>query len=730
MMLHRDGESFLIFALDIGTRSVVGLLLEQDKSKFRIKDIVVKEHEERAMLDGQIHDILAVSKVITYVKEKLEEKHGPLKKVCVAAAGRALKTQTAYAIQDIKGKALFTEDDIFLLELSAVQEAQRKLLQENEIDSANQYFCVGYSVLRYYLDEEEIGSLLDQRGEKASVEIISTFLPKIVVESLISALQRSDLQLEALTLEPIAAINALIPPSMRRLNVALVDIGAGTSDVAISMDGTVTAYGMVPVAGDEITEGLSDAFLLDFPQAEQAKRDLLHHEEITFTDILGFEQTLSKQEMVDQIYSSIEKLASSITKEIKRQNNQKAPKAVMLVGGGSLTPSLPFLIAEQLGLSENRVAIRGVDAIQQLDQTDLPVKGPEFITPIGIAIAAKEKPIEYVSVTVNELPVRLFDVKKLTIGDSLLAAGISINKLVGKPGLALMVEVNGKGITCPGSFGEAPKILKNGQPAQSFDPIENGDVIMVEKGVDGKSAAITVREVVGTALPVISVTVNGKAKAVNPSLLLNGHPAALDQQLADRDKVTFTYPETIGDLLVQSSEVAGKDLEPFHLFINDEKTTLSAFSVLVKKNGKQVSLQDHFSNEDKIVWEKGSTPTVKMLSINQQYETKQEIAVTYKGKKVVLSKVLLEFYRNGKLLGDEDVLNRDDHLQVMVRRKEPFIFQDMFRFVDIDRPQGAGSFMLKKNGMEASFYDFIDHGDDLDIEWKSKVLEANLEDKA
>ncbi|TYS69098.1 cell division protein FtsA [Sutcliffiella horikoshii] len=729
MMLHRDGESFLIFALDIGTRSVVGLLLEQDQSKFRIKDIVVKEHEERAMLDGQIHDILAVSKVITYVKEKLEEKHGPLKKVCVAAAGRALKTQTAYAIQDIKGKALFTEDDIFLLELSAVQEAQRKLLQESEIDYINQYFCVGYSVLRYYLDEEEIGSLLDQRGEKASVEIISTFLPKIVVESLISALQRSDLQLEALTLEPIAAINALIPPSMRRLNVALVDIGAGTSDVAISMDGTVTAYGMVPVAGDEITEGLSDAFLLDFPQAEQAKRDLLHYEEVTFTDILGFQQTLSKQEMVDQIFSSIEKLASSITKEIKRQNNQIAPKAVMLVGGGSLTPSLPSLIAEKLGLPENRVAIRGVDAIQQLDQTDIPVQGPEYITPVGIAIAAKEKPIEYVSVTVNELPVRLFDVKKLTIGDSLLAAGISINKLVGKPGLALMVEVNGKSMTCPGSFGEAPKILRNGQPAQSFDPIENGDVILVEKGVDGKSAALTITEVIGSALPTISVSVNGLSKTINPSILLNGQPTALEQPLADRDKVTYAYPDTIGELLIQNCNIAEQDLEPFYLFINDEKTNLSPFSVQVKKNGKQVSIDDHFSTDDNIVWEKGSTPTVKMLSIVQQYETKEEIAVTYKGKKVVLSKVLLEFYRNGQLLLEEDLLNRGDHLQVMVRRKEPFIFQDMFRFVDIDRPQGAGSFILKKNGTEASFYDFIDHGDELDIEWKSKLLEANIKDK-
>ena len=80
--------------------------------------------------------------------------------------------------------------------------------------------------------------------------------------------------MEALTLEPIAAINVLIPPSMRRLNVALVDIGAGTSDIAITDNNTVTAYGMVPVAGDEITEALSNHYLLDFPLAESAKRSI------------------------------------------------------------------------------------------------------------------------------------------------------------------------------------------------------------------------------------------------------------------------------------------------------------------------------------------------------------------------------------------------------------------------------------------------------------------------
>ena len=84
--------------------------------------------------------------------------------------------------------------------------------------------------------------------------------------------------MEALTLEPIAAINVLIPPSMRRLNVALVDIGAGTSDIAITDSGTVIAYGMVPIAGDEVTEAISDQYLLDFPMAEKAKRELINHQ--------------------------------------------------------------------------------------------------------------------------------------------------------------------------------------------------------------------------------------------------------------------------------------------------------------------------------------------------------------------------------------------------------------------------------------------------------------------
>ncbi|MER1999803.1 MAG: cell division protein, partial [Lysinibacillus sp.] len=314
-----------LFALDIGTRSVVGIILHADGDHYHVADILSKEHKERAMVDGQIHNVLYVAELIADIKAELEQKHGPLTKVSVAAAGRALKTEQASVTVNIKNRPIFTEDDISRLELQAVQQAQAQLLQQKEDSKMGHYYCVGYSVLFYKLDGEEIGSLLDQQGDEATIEVIATFLPRVVVESLLAALKRANLEMEALTLEPIAAINVLIPPTMRRLNVALVDIGAGTSDIAITDKSTVVAYGMVPTAGDEITESLSDYYLLDFPVAEIAKRQMHTSVEIAIQDILGFETLFPREEVLASILPAVQNLAQSIGAEILRLNNKVSP---------------------------------------------------------------------------------------------------------------------------------------------------------------------------------------------------------------------------------------------------------------------------------------------------------------------------------------------------------------------------------------------------------------------
>jgi cell division protein FtsA len=715
-----------IFALDIGTRSVVGLMLQQKNDRYEILDMVIKEHHERAMLDGQIHDVLAVANVMKDIKETLEQTYGPLKRVSVAAAGRALKTERAEATLFITGKPMMTKEDVMHLELSAVQQAQAKLASQQQ-EQSHHYYCVGYSVVNYKIDGQEIGSLIDQQGTEASVEVIATFLPKLVVESLLAALQRAGLEMEALTLEPIAAINVLIPPTMRRLNVALVDIGAGTSDIAITDLGTVVAYGMVPIAGDEITEAISDHYLLDFPLAEKAKRELSTNETVTITDILGFETEVPREEMIAAISDAIDKLAHAISEEILLLNNGKPPKAVMLVGGGSLTPELPKRLAEKLQLPENRVAIRGIDAIQKLDLTpEIATRGPELVTPIGIAIAAKQNPVQYISVHVNKQLIRLFDMKRLTIGDCLLAAGIPFHKLYGKPGMALVVTVNGQTVTVPGTYGEPPLIIKNGTTASLDDPVQDGDNIVVEKGKDGVPAMIRLKDLIDE-LPCKNVIINGKHYEVKAVVYQNGQVASLDNNVNDRDVIVIKMPETIEQLLQQLHLVDWiQKIKPFTVNINGSSVEFKQFSGKLYKNNIEAKLHSNFEDGDVIEIENGTNPTVIELATAKNIQLTYSIPITFHGKPLTLSQRIIEVYKEGQLLNETDVIENGASLELVEKKREPFIFQDIFNYVQIDIPSSASTtFTLLKNGEPVTFYEPIAPGDELQIVWESTRAEIN-----
>ena len=709
-----------LFALDIGTRSVVGIILEKSDKSYKIIDILSQEHSERAMLDGQIHDVTAVAKVIAQIKNKLEEKHGPLKKVSVAAAGRALKTEKATASIEIKGKPIIKHEDILHLEYSAVQEAQNTVAEKNTLHST--YYCVGYSILYYRLDGQEIGSLIDQSGEEASVEIIATFLPKVVVESLLAALKRADLEMQALTLEPIAAINVLIPPTMRRLNVALVDIGAGTSDIALTDAGTVIAYGMVPIAGDEITEAISDYLLLDFPLAEAAKRKLINHDVISVTDILGFETEMSKEEIISHIKPALDRLAEAISQEILELNNGKSPKAVMLVGGGSQTPLLTNLISNYLHLPENRVAIRGIDAIQNVEFDNGLYQGPELVTPIGIAIAADKSPIQYLSVLVNGQPIRLFDMEQTNISDCLLTAGIKLKNLYGKPGMAKIVHFNGQQITIPGQHGTMPIIRLNGAEAALDHTVKNDDVIDVMQGEDGNPANLSIYDLIDS-MPRKKVVINNTPYTIEAVITHNGSIVSENEWIEDHDEITCFIPETIEGLLqaLQLTDLL-QYIQPFSISLNGKKQTISAIKGTLLKNHIEAKAGYSFDDGDCLEIIPYNpvklTDLAEALSIPLSYS----IPITFNGKKVILSKVLAEFYRNDIQLTETDFIEAGDYISYVQHKMEPFMFQDLFRHVDIDLPQNTTSrFMLIKNDKECTFFDTVSPGDDLKILWPTLI---------
>ncbi|MGF7430814.1 cell division FtsA domain-containing protein [Thermoanaerobacterium thermosaccharolyticum] len=494
----------LIFSLDIGTRVVVGIVGVPENDKLKILAVEQMEHTDRVMFDGQIHDIEKVASVACKIKEKLEKKLGiSLKNVSLAAAGRSLKTKIVRIEKSIDENYIIKDRDIDNLVLSALNTAKEEISHEGY---SVKYHMVGYSISSFYLDGLPITNLKDHTGREISVEIIATFLPYDVVESLYSVARKADLNVTYLTLEPIAAIGVAIMPQIRMLNIALVDIGAGTSDIAISKEGNIIAYSMVPFAGDEITEAIQQHFLTDFNTAEKIKTN--SKKEIKFRDVIGIEHKVSRSDVLKIIDPVVKNLSKKICDEILKYNG-KSPSAVFLVGGSSNLPNIAEEIAKNLSIQPERVSVRDASSITVVEYKGKKLKGPEYITPIGIAYSSMiDRKKDFITIYFNDEKLELLNVKEMTIMDVLLKTNFDSKKLIARPGKNLSFKLNGKNIVINGEVGTPAKILKNGIVSNLKSKVENGDKIVVVNGINGKDASITIKDL-KDKYSASKITVNG-----------------------------------------------------------------------------------------------------------------------------------------------------------------------------------------------------------------------------
>ncbi|MCI9331663.1 MAG: pilus assembly protein PilM [Oscillibacter sp.] len=492
----RPQERDLIFALDIGTRSVVGVVGRPAGGRFKALDIEMAEHGSRAMLDGQIDNIHQVGGLARTVTERLEERLGVhLERVCVAAAGRALRTQSGSFAMDLSEEKSISAETISRLEAGALSAAEEALQVEDEV--RRQFFMVGYTVAQYRLDNYPLASLLDHTGQKAEADVVATFLPGEVVESLYAAMRAANLQVSSLTLEPIAAMNAAIPAELRLLNLALVDIGAGTTDIAVCRDGSVTGYTMATIAGDEITEAIMRTFLVDFQTAEEMKRNLRPGEDSHYTDILGLENTASFEDVHAAIQEPMNRLAEAIAVQVTELNGGP-PSALFLAGGGSKLEGLREKVASSLNMDERRVAIAGNNFVKSAFADELDLNNPEYATPLGIAVSAGLGLLNdsYV-ITLNGERAKLFRSGVLTIRDILLMNGYTYADMLGRSGKNLGVTLNGRHMVLRGEPA-APAILRvNGEEAAINAVVHAGDNIRFQPARSGKDAAKTLGELLG-----------------------------------------------------------------------------------------------------------------------------------------------------------------------------------------------------------------------------------------
>ncbi|MCL2693729.1 MAG: pilus assembly protein PilM, partial [Oscillospiraceae bacterium] len=556
-----------IFALDIGTRTVVGVVGEQVEDEFVLIEYVSEPHSKRAMSDGQIEDVRQVAKIVAKVKDRLEALTGiKLSKVSIAAAGRALKTGLTKMEFDVSEREMITADMIKSMEIEAIQKAQDELNLQN--DEKISFYCVGYSVINYLLDDYKMLSLETHKGSNVSIELIATFLPGVVVDGLYSVMNLNELSVVGMTLEPIAAMNVVVPPEIRAINIALVDIGAGTSDIAVSRDGSVVAYSMATTAGDEITEEIIKLFFVDFATAEEMKLNSTSGaKEFEYRDIFGIVQKVSTTEFNRKIDHAVENLSNEVCEHIQSAN-KASPAAVFLVGGGSLISGLNKKVAAKLSLDENRVAIANHRTLRGVDTRGREL-GAEFVTPVGIALTAiLNRGYDFSMITLNDEKVRVFDTKKLSVFELLTLAGYKTTDIMGRSGRALNYTVNGRRKLVKGGSLVPAVILVNGETASINTHVTQGDVVSFTPPVSGERAVLTLAEVVSDfgITDDISVYVNGQIKPLAYELnpfdkieIISDDDAGRDAPSAPEDfdhPVASRHPSEEGNEKLSASETA------------------------------------------------------------------------------------------------------------------------------------------------------------------------------
>lgn len=704
-----------VFGLDIGTRSIVGTVGYKKGDEFYCIAQRIKEHETRSMLDGQIHDIGLVGETITGVKEELEKATGmELTEVCIAAAGRVLRTVTVHSVLEFGESREVTVEDIYNLRSMAIEKAYEEFTSAE--DTAMSFYCVGNSVIRYYMNKYPIGNPQGHKASSIGADLIATFLPEDVIDGLYKSVEIAGLRVASLTLEPIAAIQVAIPKNYRMLNLALVDVGAGTSDICITEDGSIIAYGMIPLAGDSLTEIIAKECLVDFAGAESIKRQLGEREEVDYQDIIGLPQTMKSADLLKVLEPAITRLAQEAAEKILELNGDKPVSAVFVVGGGGKIPGYTDKLAEKIGIQRQRSVLRGKEVMGNIIFSEDVKKDSTLVTPLGICLNYYEQNNNFIIVTFNEKRIKLYDNDKLSVVDAAMQADFSNELLFPRRGKELRFTVNRKARSVKGQLGEAAVIKIGGREANIYAPIHENDVIKVKESTEGAPGSMMI-----SSLPefrdIISVQVQEKRINVTKYARVNGVYQLPSYKIQPGDDIEVLDYCTVAQLLefmdlllpeekaiLVNHKRADRETKVYENYLvsfvdRAELEAEEAMKLRARKAENRRSIYGNagISGEDGDDWDWEQEDGEEDMTAEQEPEKKPQTEVISIPMTVMV---------NGS--------------PVVLTGKPEYVFVDVFNFIDFDLSTAKGTLVTTINGAPAQHLKRLKDGDVLDIHWENQ----------
>ncbi|MGN1088883.1 MAG: hypothetical protein ACI4Q6_00650, partial [Huintestinicola sp.] len=462
---------------------------------------------------------------------------------------------------------------------------------------------------------------------------------------------------------------------------------------------------------------------------------------IEFTDILGFEHSIDAQEFYSNLFPAVEQLADTIAENIVSVNGS-APAAVFLVGGGSLIPELPGLVADKLDLPATRVAIGGQKISKNIVSGNDDIMGPEYVTPIGIGITAtKQAGYDFSTITLNGSKLRIFDTKALTAAELLMNAGYKPPQIIGRSGRSLTFTLNGEKQSFRGEPSVPGEISINGRSASLESTVKQGDVVDFKPAKVGMNAAMTISDIAGEICSA-KVFVDGTEYVFGRTARANDTIVSGDYSIQNYDSITIETIETLGDLILSlpydCSELAffrnGRQLGIDYLINeNDYITTTERSSVITEEQPNRardiVRQSEARKNEEFMIDEElaaylsdnsidlsdGRAKPVPVKPIETEEDTTEESSDEPQDENseevpVIVSEPVTVFLNSKRVTLPP---NSDN---------SPHVFLELMAVADIDisNPPPSGNMILTLNDKNASFMDPIHDDDNIVIRWDVK----------
>ena len=395
---QRDGRSALAActALDIGTEFAKALVFEIDEDNHgTIRGVGRRRQGLSHMQSGTVADIAAVVDNCSVALQEAEEMAGfrPTQ-VVIGIAGELVKGFTTTHDQERKKPdAVITEAELQKLidgvQREALREAERAITWETGLPQVD-VRLVHAAITGASIDGYALTNPLGFQGRRVTISIFNAFAPLVHLGALHSVASQLDLEVLAVVAEPYAVARVLGADEVRQSGALFIDVGGGTTDVALVRQGGIEGTRMFALGGRAFTKSLADRLDLPFPRAEALKVDYARGIDVP-----------DRAEVGAVIADDVAVWAAGVelvTEELSA--GDQLPARIHLCGGGSRLPEIREALAgerfwKRLPFSRPpEVTIMAPDQVSAIsDATELLVDQQD-VTPLGLAYQAIEHQAE------------------------------------------------------------------------------------------------------------------------------------------------------------------------------------------------------------------------------------------------------------------------------------------------------------------------------------------------